>query len=453
MPFLNIVNKIPYKSLYQYIANRTEDSDKQLIVFGMVMFINFPLYHFIWLLSLSNAYENLPLRLLASGFCCILIFKNHLPKRLNKLLPLYWYFTATYCLPFFFTFMLLKNQAATVWLMNSISALFFLFLLFDVFSVIAITAIGVTTAWFFYELTTTTAFIFNPGYINLSSIIASFIAAFIIGAIFTHNKQKLEQEKLKGMAALGGSIAHELRNPLLAINTGLSGIRRYFPMLLTGYQKADAHQLLKQEEKIRPDRFEVLLTVVDDISAETQYANTMIDMLLLKVNPNLKADEASIHSIFDCIDDAIRRYPFNSSEQAGLIKWAMEKDADFNFKGSRLLVVHVLFNLIKNALFFIADAGKGFIYIKTEIGEKYNKIYFKDTAKGMPSYMVSRIFTRFYSKTQNGTGLGLAFCKMVMNGIGGDITCRSQEGEYTEFILTFPGLVRPDLTQESVETP
>ncbi|KAB2836175.1 MAG: ATP-binding protein, partial [Caedimonadaceae bacterium] len=37
-------------------------------------------------------------------------------------------------------------------------------------------------------------------------------------------------------------------------------------------------------------------------------------------------------------------------------------------------------------------------------------------------------------------GIGLAFCKSVMKSLGGDITCTSQYGEYTEFILTFPPL-------------
>ncbi len=438
-----------YDDISKHLANKAKDAGHQLIVFGIVMFINFPLYYVIWLLTLSNAYENLWLRLLASLFSIPLIFKNYWPQKLVKFLPIYWYFTVLYCLPFFFTFMLLKNQGSAIWLMNSVSVLFFLLLLFDVISASILTTLGVTLGWVCYKLTTTAIFVFNLSNVNWISIVATVLAAFIIGAIFTHNKQKLEQEKLKGMAAVGGSIAHELRNPLLAINTMLNGIRKNFPKLMAGYQKADAHNLLTPEEKVRLDRFEALLTIIDDMATETHYANTMIDMLLLKVNPNIKSGETTICSVFDCIDDAMRRYPYNSPEQANLVGWDMEKGADFNFKGSQLLVVHVLFNLIKNALYFIADARKGRIDIHTECGEIYNKLCFRDTAKGIPSNRVPHLFTRFFSKTQNGTGLGLSFCKMVMTGMGGDIICRSQEGEYTEFILTFPKLNQQKVASET----
>jgi len=37
-----------------------------------------------------------------------------------------------------------------------------------------------------------------------------------------------------------------------------------------------------------------------------------------------------------------------------------------------------------------------------------------------------------------GTGMGLPFCRRVLKSFGGDIQCRSREGEYTELELTFP---------------
>jgi signal transduction histidine kinase len=336
--------------------------------------------------------------------------------------------------------MTLKNHAASAWVMNLLSITILMMLLVDWASYTILFISGGLLAWLAYYVTTPGSFSYMPGVLSYGDILSSFLTSIIMGIIFSRNKEKIEQEKLQAMAAVGGSIAHELRNPLLAINTNLNGIRKYVPFLLTGYQKANAHNLLEDKEKIRLDRFEVLLTAVEDASAEIQYANTMINMLLLKVKPNIKSGDMAICSIFDCIDDALRRYPFNSAEQAKLINWSMENDEDFNFKGSQLFIVHVLFNLIKNALYFVADAGKGQIYISTKIGKKTNTLHFKDTAKGIPAYVLPHVFTRFYTKTDTGTGLGLAFCKIVMTGMGGDITCKSQEGEYTEFILTFPKL-------------
>jgi len=52
-----------------------------------------------------------------------------------------------------------------------------------------------------------------------------------------------------------------------------------------------------------------------------------------------------------------------------------------------------------------------------------------------------KIFTHFSTTRKGGSGMGLAFCKMVMQEYGGDITCESELGKYTRFILTFPAVV------------
>ena len=56
----------------------------------------------------------------------------------------------------------------------------------------------------------------------------------------------------------------------------------------------------------------------------------------------------------------------------------------------------------------------------------------------MPASVVSHIFDWFYAHTRHGTGIGLAFCKTVIESFGGTIVCDSIEGEYTTFILKLP---------------
>ena len=70
----------------------------------------------------------------------------------------------------------------------------------------------------------------------------------------------------------------------------------------------------------------------------------------------------------------------------------------------------------------------------------YNYLIVKDTATGIPKDFLPKIFDQFETKksTSGGTGLGLAFCKMVMESYGGKIECNSELGKYTEFVLSFP---------------
>jgi hypothetical protein len=57
---------------------------------------------------------------------------------------------------------------------------------------------------------------------------------------------------------------------------------------------------------------------------------------------------------------------------------------------------------------------------------------------GISSSQLARLFKHFYTTTFMGTGIGLSFCKLVMNRFGGNIRCESIEGQYTKFILSFP---------------
>ena len=70
-----------------------------------------------------------------------------------------------------------------------------------------------------------------------------------------------------------------------------------------------------------------------------------------------------------------------------------------------------------------------------------NEIHFKDTGTGISSQILPHIFDSFFTTESSiGTGVGLAFSKMVMHSHHGEIDCLSKEGEYTEFILSFPKL-------------
>jgi two-component system CAI-1 autoinducer sensor kinase/phosphatase CqsS len=68
-----------------------------------------------------------------------------------------------------------------------------------------------------------------------------------------------------------------------------------------------------------------------------------------------------------------------------------------------------------------------------------NTLYFKDNGLGIPKDKLSSIFDNFMTHgKKEGTGLGLAFCKRVMTALGGDVTCQSEFGQWTQFVLTFP---------------
>ena len=148
------------------------------------------------------------------------------------------------------------------------------------------------------------------------------------------------------------------------------------------------------------------------------------------------------YSIAKNIEEALNQYPFQTNNHGISERQLISiiKNQDFEYVGDQILTNHILFNLVKNAIHAIKSFGKGKIIIRLENEEVFNKLIFEDTASGISKDFLPRVFDQFACQTssQGGTGIGLSFCKMVMQSYDGDITCDSQEGKYTRFVLSFP---------------
>lgn len=265
--------------------------------------------------------------------------------------------------------------------------------------------------------------------------------------LFSHNaarfRRNLQLEKqLSAIKAVCASIAHELRTPLLTIKSGAGGIALYLPKLINSYRIA-AQQAL-DIPKIHPRTLEHIEEVLTNIESEVNFSNTIIDTLLTNANQNNINTALFVkHTIKACVESAILHYPFSPPTQIDLINF--NKTQDFYYLGDELLITHVIFNLLRNALYAIEEAGKGKIYIWFSHDRKYNCLHFKDTGKGLMDDEKEKIFKPFYSNKKSGTGMGLAFCEMVMTSFKGDIDVKSIQGEYTKFTLRFPHVANKDL--------
>lgn len=422
------------RRLIEPAVRNVEYFDRRRIALGVIGIVCFPLYYWVWHDLFPQPYENLPLRLLGSLLCVPLVFSRYWPTRLRRYLPHVWYFSLLYALPFFFSFMLLKNNGAEVWIASALVAIFAMVLLLDWVALIVQFVVGSALGWIAYVMTTDAPSM-TPGNMGYLTV---FGFAIVLGMASNYATEMVRTEQERAMLATAGSIAHELRTPLLSIGAGAEGLRSYLPQLLEAYRLARENGL--PVAPLRGVHLEAMTGVLDRIVAEARHANAIIDMLLV----NARHGESMPHdlqpcSICRCVETALERYPFADGERQ-LVDW-LSRD-DFTFRGIELLTVHVLFNLMKNALRQIARCGRGRIEIATIKGAGSNYLVFRDTAAGIPSQQLPHIFARFYTSTDSddilGAGIGLAFCRDVMQAFGGSIECSSRDGQFTEFVLTFP---------------
>ncbi len=104
-------------------------------------------------------------------------------------------------------------------------------------------------------------------------------------------------------------------------------------------------------------------------------------------------------------------------------------------------LVRVFTNVIGNATKYTPEGGK--ITIACQHDKYYITASIADTGMGIPSDKLLLIFEPFFrcggkNDKYSGSGLGLTFCKKIMESHNGSIAVSSKEGEGTTFVLTFP---------------
>lgn len=120
------------------------------------------------------------------------------------------------------------------------------------------------------------------------------------------------------------------------------------------------------------------------------------------------------------------------------------------------LITRVITNILTNAIKY--TSANGTINIQAEIQNEFVKLSVNDTGQGIPKGKLQRIFEKFaqVERKQSGevrsTGLGLTFCKMVVEAHGGEIAVESEEGKGSTFWFTIQKAKTPQgIKEEKVE--
>ncbi|TLY01776.1 MAG: HAMP domain-containing histidine kinase, partial [Thaumarchaeota archaeon] len=99
-------------------------------------------------------------------------------------------------------------------------------------------------------------------------------------------------------------------------------------------------------------------------------------------------------------------------------------------------ITQVISNLLDNALKFTKN-GRVVITTKKE-SDGVAAISVRDTGTGIESAVITQLFTKFASKSQSGTGLGLFISKSIVEAHGGKIWGQNNEDKGAKFTFTIP---------------
>jgi len=384
-------------------------------------------------------FDDVGMRALVVVLFTVLAMKNQWPEKLKKYYFPYSYWALIYCLPFFNIFLSLQRHGGVPAISNCFIALSFLVMLTDWRNTIAMLLIGGGAATLLYVAITP-----NPSVpMDMVAQLPAYLLVLIGGAAFKLSEKQIDAEKLRIANSVAGSIAHEMRNPLGQTRMSLKRIGEMLPANST---TIPAEHISRMRQLVN----------IGEVAAHRGYQ--VIDLILGSLKPSAmdkskfdyvsaaKATQKAVDE-YSFADRHVRHAGDNSPDRITVIVVK-----DFTFYGDESAYVFVLFNLIKNALYYLDQKPGATIVLTVDDG----RVTVRDTGPGIDKKVLAHLFESFMTSGKaDGTGLGLSYCKWAMQSFGGDIQCHSVVGEFTQFTLTFPAKPETGIPQATapLQTP
>jgi len=221
-------------------------------------------------------------------------------------------------------------------------------------------------------------------------------------------------DRLASLGTLTAGLAHEIRNPLVAIKT----LTQLLP------ERLDDEEFRNQFLQIASgevDRISSLVTELLDFARpsdpklELEDINAILDGMILLVSTETKKKQINITK--------------NYSSDIPTIQIDREQ------------IKQVFLNILLNAIEATSENGK--ITVKTRSftkpgGEPYVQIEFTDTGYGIPEEYLEDIFNPFFTTKSTGSGLGLSISSQIVHEHRGYIDVESQRDKGSSFFINLP---------------
>jgi two-component system, sporulation sensor kinase D len=221
---------------------------------------------------------------------------------------------------------------------------------------------------------------------------------------------QLHRDRLSLLGQMASSMAHEIKNPLFAMEGFLKLIRRNLdePAKVDKYLEVIEHEFEGLYRHIT-----AFLSFSKNNTSEEQVVNLHVSELfnsaLELLNPRFINENVEVKLLLE--EDPIIMVQKNAIQQ-------------------------VILNLLTNSIDALYEnSGEKVIVISAYLRDSHVYISIIDNGPGIPEHLQEVIFEPFSTGKQSGTGLGLAICKQIIEKSGGEIAYSSSVGR-TEFTFT-----------------
>ncbi len=227
--------------------------------------------------------------------------------------------------------------------------------------------------------------------------------------------EMVKRERAEALGELSAIVAHEVRNPLGAILNAVASLRR----------------------RLKPEGDTAMLLNI--LSEESDRLNRIVADLLDYTRPR----EPILHpeELEPLLQEALEVARSQGAQGAASITLQVEVEPDLPpVPMDRRQVRQALVNVVANALQAMPQGGRVRVRAGREAynGREHLRIDISDQGLGIPAELLHRVFEPFFTTKAQGTGLGLAVVKRIIEEHRGEIALESTPGHGTTFILRLP---------------
>ncbi len=359
------------------------------------------------------------LKLVGGVMCVMLILRQEWLPNFKGSFTFVWHVVLLFTIPF-----VLSMNALNAGLTSEASfqlgvGLFLLSILCSWERFLAFSLIGLTGGTvLFFSCVPSGAFVLT--WKKVLFFFQSVIFSFIVGYIFARSRDRTIQSKVDNFRSMAAQIAHELRTPLQSLNL--------------------ATQFLKQKIFGKPG-LEFLHTEMEEVFEASHTLSGRITFVL----GTLRGDKGALKPLKcyakETIEKIIEAYPdVGRDDESFTLKVNFRKvSKHVKIFVDKTALTHVIHNLMKNAYeAMLTKDDQGTLSISGRMEDGMLVVDIKDTGCGIPKNLMRKIMMPFVTTKTSGTGVGLYFCKHVLNKMNVEMSLNSIEDIGTSVTLVFP---------------
>jgi signal transduction histidine kinase/DNA-binding response OmpR family regulator/streptogramin lyase len=258
-------------------------------------------------------------------------------------------------------------------------------------------------------------------YVLLALLIMSIFVRMIFVQVKLRNDVKLQHDLNDIKVKFFTNISHELRTPLTLILGGIDEIRQ---KSVKGEHSDYSINVVRKNAKR-------MLTLV----------NQLLDIrTIVNGKMSLKVSQFDVVKLVNDVYDDFRDMAAERQMDMRIIKSV----DSLVISADSIRMEAIVYNLMSNAFKYTSDGGKIEVGVLYREGDSDFRIMVKDNGIGVPDEKREEIFEPFTRasdttvKTMSGNGIGLSFCKEIVEMHGGEIWVDSRKGEGSKFFVRLP---------------